>query len=213
MSWNTILTFCYRQIAGSDVILLNKIDLVPPAALADVEEMIYRVNPAAPVYRTVKADADLKLIMDISAFTSPPQLRPVSLSVTDDHPNCQESDHTHAHTSNEPTHYELRGISSLQVPCPLLDEARFEKLDEWIRTVLWENHIPGGSQELQVLRCKGLLTMESGERYVLQGVRSMYEIEKLEEEGEIGVSEEGKLVLIGKGLDDSVRQSLENALR
>jgi len=175
--------------------------------------MIHRVNPVAPVHRTVKASIDLKLIMDISAFTSPPQLQPVSFSATDDHSNCEESDHTHAHTSNEPTHYELRGISSLQVPCPLLDKARLDKLDEWIRTVLWENHIPGGSQELQVLRCKGLLTMESGERYVLQGVRSIYEIEKLDEEGDIGVSEEGKLVLIGKGLDDNVRQSFENAMR
>ena len=208
-----MLTFCCRQIAGSDVILLNKIDLVTPAALTDLEEMIHRVNPAAPVHRTVKAGIDLGLIMNISAFTSPPQLQPVHLSLTDGRSNCQEPNHAHAHASNEPTHYELRGISSLQVPCPLLDKARFEKLDEWIRTVLWENHIPGGSQELQVLRCKGLLTMESGERYVLQGVRSIYEIEKLEEQGEIGVSEEGKLVLIGKGLDDGVRQSLENVLR
>ena len=175
--------------------------------------MIHRVNPTAPVHRTVKAGIDLKHIMDISAFTSPPRLQPVNFFATDDHPNSQESDRTHAHTSNKQTHYELRGISSLQVPCPLLDKVRFEKLDEWIRTVLWENCIPGGSQELRVLRCKGLLTMESGERFVLQGVRSLYEIEKLEEEGDIGVSEEGKLVLIGKGLDDSVRQSLENTLR
>lgn len=201
----------WRQIAGSDVIILNKIDLVSPETLEHTEALIRRVNPAAPVHRTIKGNIDLKHIMEISAFTSPPHLQPPNLRASHDPVDCQDPDHVHPHPA-EPNHYELRGISSLQVSCPPLDQARFDKLDQWIRTVLWEKHVPNGNEELLVLRCKGLITMVSGEEFVLQGVRSMYEIEKLEGDN-LGVSPEGKLVLIGKGLDNRVRQSLEDILR
>ena len=48
---------------------------------------------------------------------------------------------------------------------------------------------------------------------MLQGVRNMYEVSKVEgDEASVGLPEEGKLVFIGKGLDQVVRQSLENLL-
>jgi hypothetical protein len=53
--------------------------------------------------------------------------------------------------------------------------------------------------------------MESGEQYVLQGVQSMYDLSLVE--GDVtGIPDSGKLVLIGKGLNDSVRQSLKRLL-
>ena len=176
-------------------------DLVDSEISASTEALIHRVNPAAPVHKTIKCNVDLKLIIDISAFRSPPQIQHSDIT---DH-------HAHNHSAT-PNHYELRGISSLQVPCPPLDQLRLEKLDAWIRTVLWENRIPDSDVEVQVLRCKGLLATDSQEYYVLQGVRSMYEIEKLEEKEDVSVPPESKLVFIGKGLDDRLRQSLEDAL-
>lgn len=193
------------------MIILNKADLVTPGALAQTEELIRAVNPAAPIHRTIRGDVDLGLIMGISAFTSPPQIQS-GIAVTEhSHDNCEDHG-THNH-AREPTHYELRGISSLKVSCPLLTQASFDRLDEWIRSVLWENRLPdtAENQDLQVLRCKGLVTMESGQ-YVLQGVRSMYEMVKVGERVDMGVPEPGKIVLIGKGLDDTVRHSLENIL-
>ncbi|RDB14596.1 COBW domain-containing protein 1 [Hypsizygus marmoreus] len=200
-----------RQIAGSDVIILNKVDLVDAEKLEDTEDLIHGINPAAPIHRTTRGNVDLSLIMGISAFTSPPQLQPAHLghhhAHAHDHDHCTDADHTHTHTP-DPTHYELRGISSLQVTCPILDQTRFDRLDEWIRTVLWENRIPeSGSGTLQVLRCKGLVTRDSGEQYVLQGVRSIYDLAKLEGREDISVPQLGKIVLIGKGLDEN--KSLE----
>ncbi|KNZ78279.1 COBW domain-containing protein 1 [Termitomyces sp. J132] len=146
-----------KQIAGSDVILLNKVDLVASDVLAEVESLIQQINPAAPIYSTIRGDVDLGRIM---------------------------------------------------------------ALDTWIRAVLWENSVPGSSAgsetpELLVLRCKGLITVEDGTQYVLQGVRSMYDMAKIERdaEGDIGVPQIGKIVLIGKGLDETVRRSLENAIK
>lgn len=194
-----------RQIAGSDVILLNKVDLVEPTVLAETENMIRQINPVAPVYKTVKGEIDLKHIIGISAFRLPPPEVPAD----DTHIHSDDCDHPH---DPPPNHYELRGISSLQVACSILSQSQLDKLDEWVRTALWENRIEGLSSEIQVLRCKGAFTSENGVHHVLQGVRSMYEISELPAAESIGIPDTGKIVLIGKGLDDAVRKSLELVL-
>ena len=40
-----------RQIAGSDVIILNKVDLVSLEQVALTEDLIKRVNPTTPIHR------------------------------------------------------------------------------------------------------------------------------------------------------------------
>ncbi|KDR82612.1 hypothetical protein GALMADRAFT_1347544 [Galerina marginata CBS 339.88] len=195
-----------RQIAGSDVILVNKADLVDPKALAETEHTIRQINPAAPIHRTIKGDIDLKHIIGISAFRLPP---PEVDEKEDTHVHSDDCDHAH---DAPPTHYELRGISSLQVKCGVLDQPRLDRLDEWIRTALWDSRVEGVSSLVQVLRCKGAFTSDKGVHYVLQGVRSMYEISELPAADSLGVPDTGKIVLIGKGLDDPVRKSLELVL-
>ncbi|KIM43261.1 hypothetical protein M413DRAFT_444074 [Hebeloma cylindrosporum] len=198
-----------RQIASSDVILINKVDLVDPNTLKETETTIKRINPAAPVYKTVKGEIDLRHIIGISAFRLPPS-----------EIMGEENNNTHIHSddcdhSNDPpqNHYEVRGISSLQVSCGVLDQPRLDKLDEWIRNALWENQISDApSSKVQILRCKGAFTSDKGVHYVLQGVRSMYEISEMEVTESMGIPDTGKIVLIGKGLDDVVRKSLEHVL-
>ena len=125
--------------------------------------------------------------------------------------SCKDDRRIHPH------HYEVRGISSLQVPVPPLTESVLDRLDEWIRTVLWENRLPEDSlksatQPLLVLRCKGLFRTTSGTTRVLQGVRNLYEISAAgQNSAELGV-DVGKLVFIGKGLDDRIRSSLLHLL-
>ncbi|KAF9454853.1 CobW domain-containing protein [Macrolepiota fuliginosa MF-IS2] len=206
-----------RQIAGSDIIILNKTDLATPEALAHTETLINQVNPAAPIYRTVKGEIDLKNIIGISAYSKPP---PSTDSVaTVPHVHTSDCDHSHDHDHKAQTnHYEFRGISSLQVECSPLSSEAFDRFDQWIRTVLWENHLPEDStpnaRDLLVLRCKGVFSLTSGERYVLQGVRNLYEIDEAKgTDDSLGVPDEGKVVLIGKGLDDTVRGSLESVLK
>ena len=177
-------------------------DLVSEREIVSTERLIRQVNPAVPIHRTIQGQIDLSLVMGIAAYQSAPQLQR-NYSVHDHHVNDRHDGST--------THYESRRISSLQVPCPVLSAENLEKLDEWIRTVLWENRLPKGphnGQDLQVLRCKGLFTVASGERYVLQGVQNLYEISRMDAKDATGVPESGKLVLIGKGLDESVRWSL-----
>lgn len=199
-------------MACADVILLNKVDLAVEPQVVSTEELLHKVNPAVPIYRTIQGEVDLALVMGIMAYTSPPSIQKLS-QVTHDHDHQHDNDAVEDH--DHPTHYETRGISSLQITCPLLSPLHLERLDEWIRTVLWENHLPLGhvaDSELRVLRCKGLFSMQSGEQYVLQGVQNLYEISQVN--GDVtGVPATGKLVLIGKGLSDNVRRSLEEVFQ
>ena len=192
------------------MIILNKIDLADSEVLGETEQMIQNINPAAPVYKTIKGEIDLKYILGISAYKLPSSI----LNNEDPHIHSSNCDHDHDPTSN---HYEIRGISSLQVSCSALDQSRLDKLDEWIRSILWENRIPGSAttdSEVRVLRCKGAFTSTAGIHYVLQGVQSMYEISELDAAAadSLGIPEVGKIVLIGKGLDDNIRRSLNSIL-
>ncbi|KAL1707570.1 CobW/HypB/UreG, nucleotide-binding domain-containing protein, partial [Schizophyllum commune] len=240
-----------RQIAGSDIILLNKVDLVSPETLATTEDLITKVNPGAPVYRTVRGQIDLGKLMGIRAYGSAPVIAEEDEDHTGsvahsgaadvhehghghdhEHEHDQSCNHDHDHDPNTPhahshphsTHYEVRGISSLRVNVPPLTPEALHDLDEWVREVLWEGRLPESStttppktDPLLVLRCKGLFVTTTGERYVLQGVRNMYDLFKAEEDaatkdddGDLaGIPKEGKLVLIGKGLGEDVRRSLE----
>ena len=204
-----------RQIACSDVVLLNKIDLASESQVDPLETVIHQINPVAAVYRTSRSNIDLKYIMGIDAYASRIPDPPAHDHSHDHGESCQD-DH-----KPEASHYTLRGISSILVPIPTLPSERVQLLDEWIRTVLWENKLPDSTSEnsgLQILRCKGMFRSDANEIFVLQGVRDIYELAQLDvDEGNDhdaeGVGSVGKLVFIGKGLDDSVRQSLEKIVQ
>ncbi|KIK80284.1 hypothetical protein PAXRUDRAFT_833613 [Paxillus rubicundulus Ve08.2h10] len=200
-----------RQIACSDVILLNKADLVSEDKLTVTEEMIYKVNPSAPVHRTVQAHIDLAHIMNVNAYAGARQLHSTSFH----HHQCDDKHKDH---HNHATHYQLRGISSLQLLIPPLSQDQLAQLEQWIQGILWRNdEFADGSdsqssRDVRVLRCKGLFITSAGEELMLQGVQNMYEITKVEERDVIGIPHSGKLVLIGKGLDNTVKESLMGAL-
>lgn len=199
------------------MIILNKIDLATPENLSHTENLIRQVNPVAPIYRTIKGGIDLKRIIGISAYSKPPSSE-TGTTTTVPHVHTSDCDHSHDDDQNtHSNHYEFRGISSLQVECSPLTPQAFDNFDQWIRTVLWENRLPQDdtpdSRELLVLRCKGVISLTTGKQCVLQGVRNLYEMEEVEvTEGSLGIPDNGKIVLIGKGLDDAVRRSLENVL-
>ena len=57
-----------NQIAFADVILLNKVDLVDEAALADVEGRIRAINPSATIHRTRNCAIPIADVLDRKAF-------------------------------------------------------------------------------------------------------------------------------------------------
>ena len=194
--------------------MLNKTDLVSAADLRVTEDLLRTINPVVTIHHTIRADIDLKNVVNIRAYTSRAPLNDKTSWFGDRNPTVHDHDHEDSHDHS--THYEVRGITSLQVSCPVLSSAQQERLEGWIRNVLWESQLPEHStndcdRALEVLRCKGIFGTQSGQTLVLQGVRNLYELEPLVGD-DVGLPDHGKLVFIGKGLSDAVRQSLENIL-
>jgi G3E family GTPase len=57
-----------EQIAFADVILLNKVDLVSPASLDQLEARIHSMNSAAKIYRTRDAVVDMDKVLNLGGF-------------------------------------------------------------------------------------------------------------------------------------------------
>jgi len=57
-----------EQIAFADVLLLNKIDLVPAGEVDKLEARIREMNPAAKIYRTLDAQIDLDRVLNQGGF-------------------------------------------------------------------------------------------------------------------------------------------------
>ncbi len=57
-----------EQVAFADVVLLNKTDLVEPAALERIERRIRAINATAKIHHTRNADAPIDAVLDVGAF-------------------------------------------------------------------------------------------------------------------------------------------------
>lgn len=196
------------------MILINKVDLASEAKISTLEGIVHGINPLVTTHRTTQSNIDLGLVMNLNAYAS--RIPPASVPETHHHRDHADGKCPDPESHPKSTHYTIRGISSILVPVPILPATQVESLDEWIRSVLWEHKLPNEEDAggLDVLRCKGMFRTVAGEVYVLQGVREMYDLSLVESTEESdGAGEIGKLVFIGKGLDDRVRNSLEARVR
>ena len=57
-----------EQVAFSDIVLINKMDLVTPEKMAEVERRVRSLNPLAKIYYTTNAEIDLAEIIGVGAF-------------------------------------------------------------------------------------------------------------------------------------------------
>lgn len=163
-----------EQVAFSDVILINKVDLVSPQALQAVEAKVRSLNPLARIYHTVNAEIDVNDVIDIGAFDLVQKLEvdPVFLE-----------DHEHEHD---------QAVSSF-----ILEESRPIDLN---RFSIWLNDIAltrGGD----IFRTKGIFNARGfKERVVFQSVRMLTTMrpDRPWQDDESRVSQ---FVVIGRNLD------------
>lgn len=201
-----------RQIACADIILLNKADLAPTDQFIKLETTIRELNPVATIERTTKGAIDLAKILDLRAYSGKPDFSSTAFaneSAKHDFVSNKEEGHVH---DDHCAHDHKTEITSLLIPLPVLSLAQHEAIDGWIRSLLWETVVPGSLLEskVEILRCKGFWQVKDGRGFVLQGVRSLYETSEVPVEDTEPVA--GKIVLIGKGLDKTVHDSLITAI-
>jgi hypothetical protein len=103
----------------------------------------------------------------------------------------------------------------MTIPLPSLTSSQVDAVDAWLRSVLWENELPGQSKkspQFEIHRLKGRLVMNDGSQKMIQGVRELFDImDNPSADSFEGVI--GKVILIGRHLGDfDFQKSLLNAI-
>ncbi|OAN44881.1 cobalamin biosynthesis protein P47K [Chloroflexus islandicus] len=90
-----------EQISAADIVVLNKIDLVPPDQLANVEAWVRRIVPQARIVPATYGDIPLSLVLDVGRFQQRAATpRMVAVTAHDeghDHATADHDDHHHDH--------------------------------------------------------------------------------------------------------------------
>lgn len=163
-----------EQVTFSDIILINKTDLVSSEQLADIERRVRRLNPMAKIYHTANAEVDLSNIINVGAFDLVQKLEvdPAFLN-----------DHEHEHD---------QAIGSF-----VLEETRPIDIN---RLMIWMSKMAESRGE-DLYRTKGLFHANGfSERLVFQSVRMLTTLRRDRpwEQHEIPMTQ---FVVIGKNLD------------
>jgi G3E family GTPase len=192
-----LLTTAHLQISHADVVIINKTDLVSEEDLEKVTERIRSINGLARIKTTTKSQVpELEgLVLDLHAYDD----------VTDADLKFASKGHSHL----DPT------ISTSTITFPALSREQVDKFDYFLRTMLWEETLPGSTshQSFEVHRLKGRIPVRDGKMLLVQGVRNIYDTN--ESGAKAGAeNEEAKLVLIGKGVNQAAfKESLMATLK
>ncbi|EJF97879.1 hypothetical protein MEI_01065 [Bartonella vinsonii subsp. arupensis Pm136co] len=190
------------QIAFSDIVLLNKIDLVNAQERAHVESLILAINPRAVLYTTERANIPLEKLLNLGSFDLQRILENDPHFLDHQHadhvcgPDCNH-DHQHHHTS--PIHDIT--VTSVSLKTGALQP---EKFFPWLQQITQQ-------QGPNILRLKGIIAFQGdNDRYVIQGIHMMLEGQHQrpwrEEE-----KRESRLVFIGRSLDaEKLKTGFEN---
>jgi G3E family GTPase len=210
------------QIVYSDILLLNKCDLVAEERLAALEDQLRTIKTDARILRAVKGEVPLPLLLSVGLFESDKVVAQQSHENCDhDHGHCEHDDHGHDHGhshghshdhghSNDhghahghdhaehqgPDHLAIEGFTSLSFAA----EGPFalRKFQNFL-----DNLVPAS-----VFRAKGILWFnESERRHVFHLAGKRFSID----DSEWPSSErKNQIVLIGKNLDHAkLRKQLQ----
>ena len=176
----------FNQIAYGDIILLNKIDLVPQKTIDQLEDYIRTVKAGAKVLRCEQGKVPLPLILDVGLSQSNTYLKPES-----------ESHHDNEHHHTDSDHLENDGFMSVS----FISDGPFilEKFQAFI------DRLPNN-----IFRAKGLLWFkESKLRHIFQlsGKRSHFQTNPWQH------SPSNQLVFIGRDLKaEQLQEQLASCL-
>jgi G3E family GTPase len=194
-----------EQIAFADQIVLNKTDLVDEAALSQVEARIRRLNPLAPIHRSVRSNVPLDAVLGRNGFDldrinelDPEFLNPAhgeAGHVHDEH-CAHDHDHDHDHDHSDGHHHahvldDIRGISMR-----LDRQVDGAKITRWLNETLQE-------KGPDILRAKGIIDVKGEDkRLVFQAVHMILEGD-LQREWKPDEERYSRMVFIGRDLDEA----------
>lgn len=213
------LTTAHLQISHADVVVINKTDLVTAEELKNVRQRIISINALAKIHVTdhSKVPQLEGVLLDLHAYDA---VDPAQLDFA-------AKGHSHLDPVSIPTpaldiysDKRKQTITTITIHIPALDQKGLKALDTWLQSLLWEETLPGAapSPKFEIHRTKGRVPIADGSLKLIQGVREVFEILDAKdspagEQGNTTVKQGGKVVLIGRGVDEArFAQSLQNAL-
>ncbi len=165
-----------EQIAFADVILLNKIDLVMPQELDELEQRIRNMNVMAKIYRTRNAQVAMEAILGVQAFD-------LNRALEIDPEFLNESAHEHDESV----------FSIALVEQGALDG---NKLNTWLGELLQ-------TRGPDIFRMKGILNIAGEDcRFVFQGVHMLFDGRR-DRPWKSDAERKNELVFIGRNLDEA----------
>jgi G3E family GTPase len=197
------------QIAFADVIVLNKVDLVSLAEMAEVEARIRGINPYAKLHRTERCQVALSDVLERGAFDLDRilEIEPAFLE-DDDHHHHHDHDHHHGHDHDHHhhglKHYHDEDMQSLALRTDKpLDPTKFMP---WLQDLV-------ARDGQKILRSKGILSFKGDDdRYVFQGVHMMLEGDH-QRKWKDDEPRESRVVFIGRELpEDAIREGFERCI-
>ncbi len=164
-----------EQIAFADVILLNKVDLVSPPVLEELEQRIRGMNAIAKTYQTEQCQISLDAVLGVGAFD-------LKNALSIDREFLNEDAHDHDQT-----------ISSVAIQEPGVING--DKLNRWLYQLVQ-------SRGPDLFRMKGILNMDyEDRRFVFQGVHMTLD-GRLGRPWQPDEVRRNELVFIGRDLDE-----------
>ena len=189
-----------QQIAISDCILINKVDLVDKKHLDSLEDRIHELNDCATCHRTCNAKIDLDLILDIRAYDQSRALdidKELEDIVKQKKQESCTQDHSHSDScSSSGRSSHLNDVTTIcLVQQQPMDE---KKLVNWLGKLLWENE----SNKADILRMKGVLNIGNEAcRFALQGVHDIFDLSRTDVPWKDS-ERVSKVVFIGRSLNE-----------
>jgi G3E family GTPase len=208
-----------NQIAFADIILLNKIDLVTPAELREVEARIRGINPYAQLHKTTRSHIALDLILDRGAFDldrileiEPAFLKAEHAHDHHDHHHDHDHDHGHSHAHDcapgclDPSHHHDQPLAHIHDDQIKSVSIQFDGAMDPEKFMPWVNDLVQKDGP-NILRSKGILAFKGEDkRFVFQGVHMILDgdLQRSWKSDEARVS---RIVFIGRDLDEAAIRS------
>jgi len=139
-----------KQVALADVVLLNKIDMVPSSTVDQVDARIKSINSMASVVHTEMSRVDLETVLDLHAYDG-----------KDEMPAQFEEGEAHLDSS----------VGTMTIKHP--DPVSLSQVESFLQDILWEKE-GGCCPDTEILRLKGLVSLGDSQ-VIIQGVHDTYD--------------------------------------
>ncbi len=172
--WNS--SEAQEQIAFADVILLNKVDLVSPPILEQLEQRIRSMNAIAKIYQTQHCQISLDTVLGVGAFD-------LKNALSIDPEFLDEDAHDHDESVTSISIQESGVVNG-------------DQFNRWLYQLVQAR----GSD---LFRMKGILDMDNANRrFVFQGVHMTLD-GRPGRPWQVGETRRNELVFIGRDLDEA----------